>query len=187
MGGSNPLLRRYVCILRYENPSIELYSSFQLKKFLLFILFIHCIPHPHPLNLQNQSQTTHPHLLSSPPFLKNPQIASADIPTQARLTAASVAQNITTGTKGAAEQFQKLLDDGGGGSGPSRSKSSGPSSSRAVEPDRRDFWDSFGKGEGVGGKEERGKGSAIGTAAMRKGGGGGAGGGGGKEDGWDEW
>ena len=46
-----------------------------------------------------------------------------------------------------------------------------------VEPERRDFWDSFGDA----GAEK--KSGAIGTAAMRNGGGGS----GGKEDGWGDW
>ena len=92
------------------------------------------------------------------------QIASADLPTQARLTAASVAQNITSGTKGAAEQLNRFIDEGvGGGSTSSRSRG-GPS--RTVEPERRDFWDPF----GVPAEDEKkaSKPSAIGTSAVRK-------------------
>ena len=49
----------------------------------------------------------------------------------------------------------------------------------AVEPERRDFWDSFGDA----GAEKKSSSGAIGTAAMRKGGGGS----GGKEEGWGDW
>ena len=57
------------------------------------------------------------------------------------------------------------------------------SSKSKVEPERRDFWDSFGDA----GADNKSKGSSsIGTAAMRKGGGG-SGGGEGKGDGWDNW
>lgn len=66
-----------------------------------------------------------------------------------------------------------MEDTGAGGSG-------GPARSRgAVEPERRDFWDSFGDA----GAEK--KSGAIGTAAMKKGGGGG--GSAGKEDVWGDW
>ncbi|KAL9629095.1 MAG: hypothetical protein Q9164_007024, partial [Protoblastenia rupestris] len=97
-------------------------------------------------------------------------IAEADLATQARLTAASAAKTIQTGTKDAAEKFNNFIENEGDGPAP-RSKP-------AVAPERQDFWDSFGDP----GAEKNG--SAIGTAAMKKGGGGG---GGGKEDGWDNW
>ena len=66
-----------------------------------------------------------------------------------------------------------MEDTGSGGSG-------GAVGSRAVavEPERRDFWDSFGDA----GAEKKSSSGAIGTAAMRKGGGGG-----GKEEGWGDW
>ena len=86
------------------------------------------------------------------------------------MTAASAAKTIQTGTKGAAEKFNNFIENEAAGPAP-RSKP-------AVAPERQDFWDSFGDA----GAEKNG--SAIGTAAMKKGGGGGAGG---KEDGWDNW
>ena len=96
------------------------------------------------------------------------QIAEADLATQARLTAAQVAQKVQTGTKGAAEQFNKFVEDSGGAGG-----AKGASRS-TKEPERKDFWDSFGAPAG----EEQGsvnklnvgsKPSAIGTAAMKSG------------------
>ena len=99
------------------------------------------------------------------------QIAESDITKQAQQTAALAAKNIQSGTKVAAERFNNFVEDSGG-----------PGSAKAVEPERKDFWDSFGD---VGGGEEKKKaGGSIGTAAMRKGG---SGGGGGKEDKWDNW
>ena len=96
------------------------------------------------------------------------QIAEADITTQARVTAAQVAQKVQTGTKGAAEQFNKFVEDSGGAGG-------AKGASRLIkEPERKDFWDSFGapaNGEQgsmskpVGGSKI----SAIGTAAMKTG------------------
>lgn len=99
------------------------------------------------------------------------KIVESDLTAQARLTAAQAAKTIQTGTKGAAERFNNFVENTGEG-GTARSKA-------AVEPERRDFWDSFGDA-GV----DKSKGSSIGTAAMRKGGGGG---GEGKGDGWDNW
>ncbi|KAL9045716.1 MAG: hypothetical protein Q9214_001290 [Letrouitia sp. 1 TL-2023] len=117
------------------------------------------------------------------------KLAEADLATQARLTAAQVAQNIQSGSKNAAESFNRFVED----TGPSTS--SATRSKTAVEPERKDFWDSFGSPTedenksaprqtvGVGASAGRGpsptaqqgrsspapgKGSAIGTAAMRK-------------------
>lgn len=73
----------------------------------------------------------------------------------------------------AAERFNNFVEDTGTGGA--------SSSSRSVEPKRKDFWDSFGDAG-----EDKKSGGAIGTAAMKKGGIGG-GGAGGKEDKWDNW
>lgn len=102
------------------------------------------------------------------------QIAEADLATTARLTAAQAAKTIQTGTKGAADRFNSFVEDAGAGPSGGAARSRG-----TVEPERRDFWDSFGDAEA-----EK-KSGAIGTAAMRKGGGGG--GSGGKEEGWGDW
>lgn len=92
-----------------------------------------------------------------------PQIAEADLATQARQTALTVGQTIQTGTKGATESLNRFIDDGGSGSPRSGAK--------AVEPERRDFWDSFGAPEtSTGAPMTTKKAGAIGTAAMRKGG-----------------
>ena len=105
------------------------------------------------------------------------QLAEADLATQARMTAASVGQTIQTGTKGAAEQFNRFIDEGGKGGGAVR----GGNSKLATEPERKDFWDTFGSPDASTAVPEK-KSSAIGTAAMRKGGA--------KEDSWgddDKW
>ncbi|MCJ1410837.1 Zn finger-containing GTPase- Activating Protein for ARF [Ptychographa xylographoides] len=110
------------------------------------------------------------------------KLAEADLATQARMTAAAVAQNVQKGTKGAADQFNKFVEGAGDGGSPGRD---------AVQPEKKDFWDSFGSPATSGGPPK--KSSAIGTAAMRGGGrGSGEGGrGGGREnsgeDGWDEF
>lgn len=101
------------------------------------------------------------------------QIAEADLAATARLTAAQAAKTIQTGTKGAADRFNSFVEDTGTGGSGGASRPRG-----AVEPERRDFWDSFGDAA-----VEK-KSGAIGTAAMRKGGGGG---GGGREEGWGDW
>ncbi len=115
---------------------------------------------------------------------EKPQIAEADLATQARLTAAQVAQKVQTGTKGAAEQFNKFVEDSGN-AGSSR----GTTTSRSTtEPERKDFWDSFGDSANdqqriSGNMSSGGKSSAIGTAAMKKG----VKDKGGEDDKWDEF
>ena len=68
----------------------------------------------------------------------------------------------------AAGQFNRFVE---GESGPSRS---------VIQPEKKDFWDSF--GAPVEGEK---KSSTIGTAAMK--GGGGSSRDGGKEDDWEKW
>lgn len=83
---------------------------------------------------------------------------------------------------GAAEQFSKFIE------GPAAATANPPShgsrgpggaapfSRHAVEPERRDFWDSFGEDKGgtsfagTSAKGRAGRGGAIGTAAVKKGG-----------------
>ncbi|KAI4181093.1 MAG: hypothetical protein LQ348_005088 [Seirophora lacunosa] len=89
------------------------------------------------------------------------KLAEADLATQARLTAAQVAQNIQSGSKTAAEQFNRFVEDSSSSAPPSSSSShhnhppaSSSRSKPAPEPDHRDFWDSFGSpvvGDGGGG------------------------------------
>ncbi|KAG7009553.1 ADP-ribosylation factor GTpase-activating protein GCS1 [Physcia stellaris] len=105
------------------------------------------------------------------------KIAEADLASQARQTALSVSQSIQTG----AESLNRLIDE------------SGQQRTKPLEPERRDFWDSFGAPEPndpypattKATTTTTKKAGAIGTAAMRKGGGTGA-----KEEGWgkdDTW
>ncbi|KAL9025052.1 MAG: hypothetical protein Q9196_006060 [Gyalolechia fulgens] len=68
------------------------------------------------------------------------KLAEADLATQARLTAAQVAQNIQAGGKNAAEQFSRFVED----SGPSHRANSTSTPRKAAEPEHKDFWDSFG-------------------------------------------
>ncbi|KAI4175924.1 MAG: hypothetical protein LQ346_007982, partial [Caloplaca aetnensis] len=67
------------------------------------------------------------------------QLAEADLATQARLTAAQVAQNIQSSSKNAAEQFNRFVEDSGSGHPDSTSRPRG-----AADPEKKDFWDSFG-------------------------------------------
>ena len=106
------------------------------------------------------------------------QLAEADLATQARLTAAAVAQNVQKGTKGAAEQFNKFVEGASEGGAPQRTR---------VEPEKKDFWDSFRSPSGdrpsISASSGSKKSNTIGTAAMK--------GGGGKEewgdDAWDKF
>ncbi|KAL8731822.1 MAG: hypothetical protein Q9181_004169, partial [Wetmoreana brouardii] len=115
------------------------------------------------------------------------KLAEADLATQARLTAAQVAQNIQAGSKNAAEQFNRFVEDSGPAPGAGSSKPRA-----AVEPEHKDFWDSFGSPAAEGNAAAKpaqrsgmsggispvrqgraspapAKPNAIGTAAMRKG------------------
>ncbi|KAL8905104.1 MAG: hypothetical protein Q9171_006800 [Xanthocarpia ochracea] len=123
------------------------------------------------------------------------KLAEADLATQARLTAAQVAQNIQAGSKNAAEQFNRFVEDT---SSNTHSSHIATRSRKPGEPEHKDFWDSFGSplGEegggakggtgargGISGGSGRnspvtrgraspapaGRPSAVGTAAMRKG------------------
>ena len=123
------------------------------------------------------------------------QLAEADLATQARLTAAQVAQNIQAGSKNAAEQFNRFIEDTGSNT---HSSHIATRSRKPAQPEHKDFWDSFGSpvGEegggakggtgargGISGGSGRnspvtrgraspapaGRPSAVGTAAMRKG------------------
>lgn len=98
------------------------------------------------------------------------KLAEADLTAQARLTAAQAAKTIQTGTKGAAEKFNHFVE-GAGDSHPSSSEN--PGSKRTVQPERQDFWDSFGD---VGADKSKSN-SSIGTSAMKK-----------KDEGWgNDW
>lgn len=78
------------------------------------------------------------------------------------MKAAQVAQNIQSGTKTASESFNRFVE---GESGPTSSKTS-----RTVEPERKDFWDSFAAAAEERSNAASSKPSAIGTTAMKKGG-----------------
>ncbi|KAI4101974.1 MAG: hypothetical protein L6R37_004690 [Teloschistes peruensis] len=111
------------------------------------------------------------------------KLQEADLATQARLTAAQVAHTVQTSSKTAAEHFNRFVEDSSTPSSypnPHSSSSASPLShsqsqstkTNKQEPERKDFWDSFG-GSGPadgGGRVSPAKGNAIGTAAMRKGG-----------------
>ncbi|KAI4702984.1 hypothetical protein J4E81_001857 [Alternaria sp. BMP 2799] len=140
------------------------------------------------------------------------KLAEADLATQARTTAGTLGQTLQSGVANANTQFTRFVE-GGDSAHPSSSSSS---SSRAPlsgqrEPERKDFWESFGAAPagpakdkqdfwdefGSAGEARAGaaggmagkKPSGIGTSAMKKGGGGGGMGGGGakKDDEWGEW
>ncbi|KAK5169287.1 hypothetical protein LTR04_005781 [Oleoguttula sp. CCFEE 6159] len=132
------------------------------------------------------------------------KLAEADLATQARLTAAQLGQNLQHSTKNAAETFSKFVEGSDSLSEPSGAHNAGRSH---VEPEKKDFWDSFGdapKGPTKDKKEfwddfaaageavkSKAKPTSIGTSAMKKpsGAAGASGAAGGKkeDDGWGEW
>ena len=65
-------------------------------------------------------------------------IADGEFAAQARQTALNLGSTVQQGTKGLGDQFSKFVD-------PDAQPSSAPlSGRRAVEPEKKDFWDSFG-------------------------------------------
>ena len=69
-------------------------------------------------------------------------------------------KNIQTGAKGAADSFNKFVEG-------QDEKASAAAAARRVEPERKDFWDSFGMGAGGAGGASK-PASSIGTSAMKK-------------------
>ncbi|CAG8886713.1 unnamed protein product [Penicillium nalgiovense] len=94
-------------------------------------------------------------------------LAESDFAAQARVHASTLGQNLQTGVRGAADQFNKFVE-GEDGRGDGRRN--------RVEPERRDFWDDF---SSVGDQETSNhrrsasqrsqRSDVVGTAAMRKG------------------
>lgn len=152
---------------------------------------VRSLPCPPPSSSPPISLSLRPNIPLKLYITKPPQIAEADLATTARLTAAQAAKTIQTGTKGAADRFNSFVEDNGS------TGSTGGGGRARVEPERRDFWDSFGDAAGGGASAEKKRTmtttGAIGTAAMRKGGAAGGagsgsgGGGGGKDEGWGDW
>lgn len=99
------------------------------------------------------------------------QLAASDLAAQARNAALAAGQGIQTGVKGAAENFNKFVEGQDDRAGAAASK-------RRVEPEKKDFWDSFGQSS----EPAPSKPSSIGTSAMKKNDKK-------KEDGWgtDDW
>ncbi|KAM5444573.1 ADP-ribosylation factor GTPase-activating protein gcs1 [Microsporum ferrugineum] len=101
-------------------------------------------------------------------------LAESDLAAHARLAATEVTRNIQTGTRTAADSFNRFVEGSGDPGGHYRPSGSTSTSSRGFEPERKDFWDSF---AALGEERERqtgtgiasGSGSgAIGTGTMKK-------------------
>ena len=108
----------------------------------------------------------------------NNQVAASDFANQARTVGAQVGQGIQTGAKGATQKFNQFVEG--------QDERTASRANRA-EPERKDFWDSFGADAS---STTASKASTIGTSAVKKGSGGGAGGAPskGKDEGWgEEW
>lgn len=83
------------------------------------------------------------------------QIASTDFAAQARSGFAAAGQGISSGARGAAEGFNKFIE--GQDEGAARVANRGAK----VEPEKKDFWDSFGVSNEP-------KSGSLGTSAMKK-------------------
>lgn len=140
------------------------------------------------------------------------KIASSDLAAQARAAAVQAGTGIQSTAKSATESFNRFVE----GQEPS-ARSAAPAGAgagsvkKATEPERKDFWDSFGAAETTStstsaahdSDKPKPKSSSIGTAAMKTGGNGegsagaplgsaaaatkGKGKGMGEDDGWDDW
>ena len=106
------------------------------------------------------------------------QLGESDFAAQARLAAAQAGKGIQTGAKTAGDSFSRFVEGEEGGR-------PGPGGARRADPERKDFWDSFGAppaGEGPAAKP-----TSIGTSAMKKGTGSGGFGGGSSAKDEEEW
>lgn len=132
------------------------------------------------------------------PTAKN--IAASDLAAQARAAALQAGTGLQTSAKSATESFNRFVE-GQEGRASTRSGGGGPGRGATSEPERKDFWDSFGESATTA-ETAKSKASSIGTAAMKTStGGAGAGSGGpvpppgstapgrgkGKDDGWEDW
>jgi ADP-ribosylation factor GTPase-activating protein 1 len=96
------------------------------------------------------------------------QLAESEFAAQARVHASTLGQNLQTGVRGAADQFNKFVE-GDERSGDGRRNN-------RVEPERREFWDDFASmGDQDTSNHRRSasqrsqRSDVVGTAAMRKG------------------
>lgn len=70
-------------------------------------------------------------------------------------------QGISTGARGAADSFNKFVEG-------QDNAAAAAATSRKAEPERKDFWDSFGQSELTRTTSGGGGNSSIGTSAMKK-------------------
>ncbi|ETI23836.1 hypothetical protein G647_05642 [Cladophialophora carrionii CBS 160.54] len=89
------------------------------------------------------------------PTAKN--IAASDFASQAQKAAMAAGQGLQSGARGAAQSFNKFVEG-------QDERAAASAASRDVEPERKDFWDTFGQSGGGGG----GGASSIGTNALKK-------------------
>lgn len=97
----------------------------------------------------------------------NSQLAESDFAAQARVHASTFGQNLQTGVRGAADQFNKFVEGDEGRVDGRRNR---------IEPERRDFWDDFSalgdqetSNHRRSGSQRSQRSDVVGTAAMRKG------------------
>jgi ADP-ribosylation factor GTPase-activating protein 1 len=107
-------------------------------------------------------------MLNTPPR----QLAEADLAAQARQTALQLSQGIQTGTKTAAESFNRFVD-GDDNSRPATDKrdfwDSFGEAPTGPANDKKDFWDDFAAaGETAATQKKHTPSSSIGTSAMKK-------------------
>lgn len=124
------------------------------------------------------------------------QLAEADLATQARLTAAQLSQNLQTTTKAAAENFNRFVEGDErlapravGGAGPEPDKrdfwESFGEAPKGPAPEKKDFWDDF-AAAGETAAQTKAKPTSIGTSAMKKSTSG-SGASSKEEGGWGDW
>lgn len=92
-------------------------------------------------------------------------MAESDFAAQARVHAATLGQNVQTGVRGAADQFNRFVEGEDGRVGGQRTR---------IEPENREFQDDFSSLGGQAphrrsGSQRSQRSDVVGTAAMRKG------------------
>ena len=86
------------------------------------------------------------------------QIAASELAAQARQAAAQAGQGIQSGAKNATDSISRFVEGQDG-------RAVGSAAKATVEPEKKDFWDSF----GVPAAAPQEQPSSIGTTALRKG------------------
>lgn len=96
------------------------------------------------------------------PITDTLQIAQTDFAAQASKGFQTVSSGVASGAKGATEQFHKFVEGQDNAAAAAATRSG---SGSKVEPERKDFWDSFGVSNEQSSPPQK---SSVGTSAIKK-------------------